>query len=122
MERKNIITKLATSIFAFGLLFNTTPTLTVFGADGTQGTVQTTEGGETENTTTPKTEVKTKKTEVKTPKTKNAKVEQPKVSNGKPTWTNKYVPAMVFCAIGATVSGIALVLYTKHLNKIRRGA
>lgn len=115
MERKNIITKLATSIFAFGLLFNTTPTLTVFGADGTQGTVQTTEGGETENTTTPKTEVKT-------PKTKNAKVEQPKVSNGKPTWTNKYVPAMVFCAIGATVSGIALVLYTKHLNKIRRGA
>ena len=108
MERKNIITKLATSIFAFGLLFNTTPTLTVFGADGTQGTVQTTEGGETENTTTPKT--------------KNAKVEQPKVSNGKPTWTNKYVPAMVFCAIGATVSGIALVLYTKHLNKIRRGA
>ncbi len=69
-----------------------------------------------------KTEVKPKKTEVKPPKTKNVKVEQPKVSNGKPTWTNKYVPAMVFCAIGATVSGIALVLYTKHLNKIRRGA
>ena len=116
MERKNIITKLATSIFAFGLLFNTTPTLTVFGADGTQGTVQ------TKDIVEEKEEPKKPKTEVKTPKTKNAKVEQPKVSNGKPTWTNKYVPAMVFCAIGATVSGIALVLYTKHLNKIRRGA